>query len=63
MRKTNDALDYMIESTLKVKPEEKLYTKIDQIKSYLCYRLQHIENLTKPLIDLIRRVDPLHYPK
>lgn len=42
IKKTADALCYIIESTLRIKAESGLYLKVEQIKNYLNYRLQHI---------------------
>lgn len=46
-------LSYIVESTLRIKPETGLYLKVEQIKNYLNYRLQHIENLIKPIVELL----------
>lgn len=51
--KTGDVLSYIVESTLRIKPETGLYLKVEQIKNYLNYRLQHIENLIKPIVELL----------
>lgn len=53
IRRTNDALSYIIESTLRVKAETGLYLKVEQIKNYLTYRLQHIEKLVRPITDML----------
>ena len=46
-------LSYIVESTLRIKPETGLYLKVEQIKNYLNYRIQHIENLIKPIVELL----------
>jgi hypothetical protein len=46
-------LSYIIESTLRIKPETGLYLKVEQIKNYVSYRLQHIENLVKPMAEMM----------
>lgn len=36
-----------------MKAENGLYLKVEQIKNYLTYRLQHIEKLIKPITDML----------
>lgn len=38
---------------MRIKPETGLYLKVEQIKNYVSYRLQHIENLVKPMAEMM----------
>ena len=58
LKLTQNSLTNLIESVLKTKAEESLEEKVDQIKNYICYRLQHIENLYKLLVEWTKKIDP-----
>ena len=58
LKTTENSLTNLIETILKTKAEDSLEEKVDQIKNYICYRLQHIENLYKLLTEWTKKVDP-----